>query len=292
MIIRIVALLVLTATFAVSARSAEPLDIKETLEGVWIEGRVPDKGDCVATKYDGETQLEFEFRKSGGRVMVFEPPDLFQAVQIAKVKSDGDGFTITARARDGALREVVRLRVLDRDRIETVSLVRRGDEPARPPVIIYRCGAPNRSVTGTLPMETLRLLTPETTLGAAYPLAIEGVDDRDICEGEGYVERLRAGIKQGAIQFEVLGPVRFWVSLYDVYEPRKIIFDHVRKVSQPGQGVLKLSMQEKARGAGWDAGRATYELTVIDKGSRFEIPEIGKAFIRCTPPRPGMHRWG
>lgn len=289
MMTRIAALLVLAAAFAISAQADDTRDIKETLEGIWITGRAPDKGDCVANAYDGETQLEFEFRKSGGRMMFFEPPDLFWAVQIADVTREDDQYVLIGRARDGALMATQRLRVLDRDRIEIASAAEQkaGDQPSS--TIAYRCGAPNRSVNESVPKEVLRLLTPEVTLSASFPLAIDGVDDRDVCEGKGYVERLRASVQQGGIQFEVLGPVRFWVFLHDVYKPRKIVFDHVRKVTQMGPGVLKLNMQERARRG--EAGGATYDLTIIDKGTRFEIPEIEKTFIRCNPPHPGMHRW-
>lgn len=141
----------------------------------------------------------------------------------------------------------------------------------------------------------MRLLTPEINFSASFPLVIDGVDNRDVCEGKGYVERLRAGVEQGGIQFEVLWPVHYWVVLYDIYKPRKIFFDHVRKVKQVGPGTLRLDMQENTRGAGWDvkgAAGATYEITIIDKGTRFEIPEIGRTFIRCAPPRPGHHRLG
>lgn len=292
MIGRVLTLTVLVATLAASAAADEVADFKRTLEGIWIVGRVPDKGDCIANEYDGETQLEFEFRKSGGRVMVFEPPDLFQATQITKVERDGDGYGVTVRLRDGSLVRAVRLRLLDRDRLEQTLLVPQKDGGARPPEIAYRCGVPNRSVNEAVPMEVLRLLTPETTLSAGFPRAVDGVEDRDVCDGKNYEERLRAGVEQGVIQFEVLGPARFWVFLSGIYGPRKIVFDHVRKVEQTGLGVLKLKMQERARGKGWDAGGATYELTIVDKGARFEIPEIGRTFIRCNPPARGMHRWG
>jgi hypothetical protein len=289
MFARLIALLLLTATLTAPISAAEAPDIRETLEGIWIEGRAPDKGDCLTARYDGETQLEFEFRKSGGRVMVFEPPDLFQALQIARIDRDGDGYTLIARTRDGVEEPLVRLRVLDHARIETRSPPDTGGPQV--PVIAYRCGAPNRAVNESVPMDVLRLLTPEITLSASFPLAIAGVDDRDVCEGKGYAERLRAGVEQGGIQFELLGPVHYWVMMDGIYRPRKIVFDHVRKVTQAGPGVLKLAMQERARGPGWDAGGAAYELTIIDKGTRFEIPEIGKTFIRCNPPQPGAHRW-
>lgn len=284
----VVFLLFMVATTA-SARAGEVRDIKTALEGIWLEGRAPDKGDCIANYYS-ETQLEFEFQKSGGRVTVFEPPDLFQAMQLANVEREGDGYVVTARLRDGTLVRAVRLRVLDLDRIETTSLAPQKDGTRRAPVVIYRCGAPNRSVNAAVPMETLRLLTPETTGSVGYPLAIDGVADRELCEGK-YLDRLPEGARQGGIQFEVLGPARFWVIMHGLYEPRKIVFDHVLKVRVVGPGVLKLDMEEHMRGAGWKAGGATYELTIFDKGDRFEIPEIGKTFLRCDPSLRGMHRW-
>jgi hypothetical protein len=283
------ALLVLIAATSGASAAEDVHDIKATLEGIWLQGRAPDKGDCVTVGYH-ENQLEFEFEKSGGRVMIFEPPDLFQAHQIADIERDGDGYVATLRLRDGRLVRAVLLRILDRNRIEQTSLAPQKDGAARRPEIIYRCGPPNRSVNADVPMDMLRLLTPETTGSAGFPLTIDGVADREICEGK-YLDRLPADVAQGGIQFEVLGPARFWVVMYGLYKPRKIVFDHVLKVRVAGPGVLKLDMEEHMRGAGWKAGGATYELTILDKGDRFEIPEIGKTFLRCEPSLRGMHRW-
>jgi hypothetical protein len=282
-------LILLIITASTAAAAADARDIKSTLEGIWLQGRAPDKGDCIAAGYH-ETQLEFEFEKSGGRVTIFEPPDLFQAHQIADVERDGAGYVVTLRLRNGTLVRAVRLRVLDHNRMEQISLAPQRDGAVRSPEIIHRCGSPNRSVNATVSMDVLRLLTPEITGSAGFPLTIEGVADSEICEGR-YLENLPAGVAQGVIQFEVLGPARFWVMLHGLYKPRKIVFDHVLRVRVAGPGILKLDMQQQMRGAGWNAGGATYELTILNKGDRFEIPEIGQTFLRCDSRLRGMHRW-
>ena len=60
---------------------------------------------------------------------------------------------------------------------------------------------------------------------------------------------------------------------------------------------LKLRMQEHIEaGNGWDVPKSRgkmYDLTVIERGMRFEIPELSVSFVRCDPISPvgaGMHR--
>ena len=64
------------------------------LEGIWLVGKEPDKGACLTNWYDGKTQIEFEFRKSGGRFLIFEPPDLFTAITITGVEKTGNDLVL------------------------------------------------------------------------------------------------------------------------------------------------------------------------------------------------------
>src|SRR5262245_19917464 len=70
------------------------------LEGIWILDVVPDGGPCVSHWYT-ETQLEFEFRKTGGRLLIYEPYDLFTAIAIPEMSLEGDAISISALTRDG-----------------------------------------------------------------------------------------------------------------------------------------------------------------------------------------------
>ena len=79
----------------------------------------------------------------------------------------------------------------------------------------------------------------------------------------------------------------------------RVEFDYIRRITQVDDHSLKLVLQEHSHtGKGWDppgASGRTYEWTVIDRGERVEIPEIGVTFVRCRrddPLGPGAHRWG
>jgi hypothetical protein len=277
--------------WSMPATARTPAEARAYLEGIWLSKRVPDKGDCIAHWYDGETQIEFEFRVSGGRMLVFEPYDLFTAIQIPVVGTSGDEISVTAQSRDGALTQVFRIRPQGSDRMEVGML--QNDGGAAKTEVAYRCGAPNHTVNRGVPMETLRALTPEITGSAALPEAIEGVSDDDICQGRDVGPH---GMRQDrGLQFELLGPVHYWIfGSVGSSDRRWIEFDHVRAISQTAPGVLKLEMQEHPGSRdGWDTGiaRPTYSLTILIKDKRIEIPELATSLIRCTPPLPGMHRW-
>src|ERR1700743_695841 len=59
------------------------------LEGIWLIDAQPDKGDCLSHGYQ-QTQIKFEFRKSGGRALVFEPTDLFTPIKISGAEKMGE----------------------------------------------------------------------------------------------------------------------------------------------------------------------------------------------------------
>ena len=266
------------------------------LEGVWLLGKPANKGECRANWYGGATQIEFEFRKSAGRVLFFEPYDLFTAVQIADLALSGDALILRAVRRDNRRVNYMRIHLLDADRIELVIDNADGSAPARVETA-YRCGPRDSSVNETVAMEDLSLLTPVLSGGATFPQTVDGVPDNDICTGKGDVERLRKRIDQASIQFELLGSVHFWAFGIQYGAAKHVQeFDHVRSVRRVAPDTLKLVLQKPANyRQGWDAPgpeMPTYELTVIVKGSRFEIPELSATFIRCDPPAPGMHRWG
>jgi len=232
--------------------------------------------------------------------MFFEHYDLFTPIQLTDIAMSDGALRIRALGRDGKVRPYMRIRALDADRIELTHDV---DAAAAGPAkssIAHRCSPPNWSVTESLDKSDLDLLTPAMSISATFPQTIEGVTDADICNGTGYVERLQAGHSQGSIQFEVLGPVHFWVMGIQ-YEGKRTThveeLDVVQAVRRTGPDTLKLSVL-RDHGSfmdGWNRGgdhAETYDLTVIEKDTRFEIPELGATFIRCDPPVAGAHRWG
>jgi hypothetical protein len=283
-----VALLALAAPPAVAERP-DP-GIADYLEGDWLVGEKPDKGTCIAHWYKG-TEIEFEFRKSGGRVLQFEHYDLFTAIDIPEIDRDGDVLIVQGRSRDGKILPLYHLRMLPPDRVEF--LPKDGDK-----VTAYRCGSPDRTVTGSLPIGELSALTPPVTGSLALAEAIPGVSDADLCQGNVPADRRPKSPRW--LQFELLGPVHYWVIGSGFGPAHKLEFDFVRRVDRFAAGSehgLKLRMQEHVGGDGWDVPEPrgkTYDLTVIERGSHFEIPELSATFVRCDLAAPtglGMHRW-
>jgi hypothetical protein len=265
------------------------------LEGIWLIGKEPDKGPCISNRYH-ENQIEFEFRKTGGRALIFEPADLFTAISISGIEKTGDIWTVQARVRNGGLRDFLRIRWLASDRFEMLpaseAAATRAVAMNQSPQIAYKCGAPDLSVNADLSFERLASITPPISGGGAFVAAIPGASDEDLCQGRAPKPELRLGHKW--IQFELFGPVHYWVFGWGVGR----VFDFVRSVEDKGNGVLVLHMQENLfKGDGWDveASRGkSYQLTLIDHGGRIEIPELSATLVRCKATDPvsgGMRRW-
>jgi hypothetical protein len=286
----IVAVLVASCVTALPVAADLDQTSKDYLEGIWLIGKQPDKGMCIAHEY-GEEQWEFEFRKTGGRLLIFEPYDLFTAVSVPQIERTGDLLSIQGQTRDGKLIPLNPIRLLPPDRIELLPKAEDGSSAATSPkaVIAYRCGAADFAVNSSVTMEALAVLTPSLSGSQGFPEVEPGVSDEDLCQGRG---------KGRWLQFELLGPVHYWVFGRGPWPEHRLEFDFVRSVRQLDPHALKLGMQERlAKGEGWDAAESrgkNYELTVIDHGARIEIPELSATFARCKPDDPGgvgMHRW-
>ncbi len=276
----------------IGQRPAPDADTIRYLEGIWQERDDPGGVSCRA--YSGyQTQYEFEFARSGGRLLIFEPPDLFTPVQIAGISRDGDTLTVQGRARDGSSKDLMRLKILDDRHFQTVPAP--GRFPQERPQIATRCDDPDRAVTAGVSAAQLAAIAPPVSGGWGYPEAVDGVPDGDVCQGKGLSDTQRHN--RASIQFELYGPVHYWIIAWNIrHGQRMLVYDYVRSVTAAGEHVLKLQMQgHLEKGHGWDVPESrgeTYEITVIDHGDRIEIPEFHKTFIRCDATNSlGMHRW-
>jgi hypothetical protein len=253
------------------------------LEGIWLTGEEPDKGPCISNKY-WSRQIEFEFSKTGGRALVFNPPDLISAISISGIEKTGDVWTVQAQARDGGLGDYLRIRWLASDRFEMLPASEAEAEAApaavaasnKPPKIAYKCGAADLSVNAGVSFERLASMTPPISGSGVFAAAIPGVPDEVLCQGRPEAKWLG---------FELFGPVHYWVFGTAFLHDHQLWFDYVRSVEDKGDGVLVLHMQENLhKGDGWDveASRGkSYQLTLIDRGGRIEIPELSASFVRC-----------
>jgi hypothetical protein len=252
------------------------------LEGIWLTGEEPDKGPCISNKY-WSRQIEFEFRKTGGRALVFNPPDLISATSISGIEKTSDIWTVQGRVRNGGLRDFLRIRWLAPDRFEMLPSSEAAAAAAsnKPPEIAYKCGAPDLSVNAGVSFERLASITPPTSGSGAFAAVIPGMPDEDLCQEHTPKQRPEAKW----LGFELFGPVHYWVFGRAFLHDHQLWFDYVRSVEDKGDGVLALHMQENLhKGDGWDveASRGkSYQLTLIDRGGRIEIPELSASFVRC-----------
>ncbi len=271
---------------ATARRFAPPdADTVRLLEGIWLVGKKPDKGTCASHWYM-ETQIEFEFRKTRGRALIFNPYDQFTAISISGIEKSGDVLSIQGQARDGGLAPFMNVRALGPDRIELTHPS--NDGPAHPSEIAYRCGDPDFSVNGSVSPKGLASISQVLSGGWSSPVAVPGASDSDICQGRVREPADAKGwTKHRSIQFELYGPVHFWIMAWDFWPEHKIAFDFIRSIRQIDEHTFKLAMQEHLeKGDGWDVPESrgkTYELTIMDKGTRFEIPELSATFVRCKP---------
>jgi hypothetical protein len=262
-----------------TARHLAPPDAKTMaqLEGVWLMGRKPDKGACLSNWYL-ETQIEFDFHKSGGRALIYEPHDLFTPVQLAGAEWKGDVLELQGRDPTGGLAPFMRMRVVSRDQMESLP----PEGKTGPAAAMYRCGNADPSVTADVSAEQLAAFFPPATGGTALIPTVPGTSDADICAR-------KVDHPKGFLQIEPYGPVHYWVM--GKFEKRAFEFDVIRTIRPAGPHSLKLDMQTRKNGGGWDTPDArgdTYTLTLVDTGGHIEIPEFNTSFVKCAP---GMHRW-
>lgn len=255
-------------------------ETSHALEGNWLIGEKPADGPCTAHWYKS-TELEFEFRKTGGRLMEYQHYDLFTPIWLSGIEKKDGVLHLQAEANDGSGPVTfMQLRIIDRDRLEI--LARDGSWQTG-----YRCGSADNGAIDAVPLERLLKLTPRTSGGNAGFVEIpDGKSVIDFCS------RQADPISTGWILLEVFGPSHRWI-LAMQHESRRLEFDYIRAIRVVDDHTLKLSMQAHiATGseAGWDvpASRGErYELTVIDHGEYLEIPQIGRRLTDCGANKPG-----
>jgi len=258
------------------------------LEGLWLIDQKPVDNACLSHGYRAD-QFEFEFEKSGGRLSIFEPPDLFTDLAISGVEQKDDSILINGRTRGGKSAPLLRLKRTGVDSFELLPEAEGGKAKAQ---TAYRCARPDRVVTQAVPATALALLTPNLSGSQGFVEIKPGEDERAVCRGGGSAVEPR-----GWLQFDVLGPVHYWLMGQSPAQGRGFDFDLIQSVRMADARTLVLSMSERAKnGEGWRASadpRKQYVLTVIDKGGRIDIPELSASFARCNADEAGslgMHR--
>jgi hypothetical protein len=277
-----------------TAPSFPPPDARTVhdLEGIWLEGKPAGDGPCVSNWYGYKTQIEFEFRTSGGLVQIFEPPDLFTILQVLGVRRDGDLLSLQGVSRDGTHKTVImQIRVFP-DHLEFQHTS--AQQPGQTNEIAYRCGTANPTVNDSVSAQELAEFTPPVSGGWTLLAEQPGIANKDTCRGN----IPKSAVSNAySLQLELYGPVHYWVFGYGFPTHRNLVFDYVRGMHAQGDHVLRLDLQKHLeKGAGWDVPDSRgdlYQLTLIDEGDHIRIPELAMNFAKCTTEDKGsvgMHR--
>jgi hypothetical protein len=285
---QIIAVLVI-AMIAPPAFAAVDLDqkTKDYLEGDWLIDKVPDKGPCVSADYS-RYQYEFEFRKSGGRVQLYEPYDLFTALSITDASRDRDDVTMTWAIRElrgeGWLVKLSSvLRILSPDRME-LRLTSANDGPAKSspqlPEILYRCAVPDHTVNDSVNLDQLSVLTSPDPEKVLFEEAHAGLTDEQNCS------RARNMPGMLGLDFEVFGPNYYYIfgSIGERAWHSKLDLEPIRSVTSVDNKTLRLEILERMPGGtGWsDAEHVRpYILNVVWDGHHIFVPEMNRTFVRC-----------
>ena len=257
---------------------------KDRLEGVWLIGRKPDQGPCAQGKY-GETQVEFEFGRTGGRVILYRPYDIFNPASILAAKRENGVVTVVLPAKVGHPDIVWKFRDYS-DRLE--ELPNSNDGPAAEAKdehsVAYRCGDPDWEVTRDVPTDQLAKLSPMQLDGDAnfvLPLFVEvdnELSDAELCSNMDWEQTH----SRRSLELEVFGPNHYY-ALGQGFKG-KFDLDAIRKISSLGESSLKLDLiRKRSTPDRWGSrvdGEA-YSITIEIDGNRIAIPELGVNMVSC-----------
>lgn len=257
----------------VAASSSSEAPAEAYLEGAWLVGERPSSGSCTTHSYSNN-QIEFEFRRSGGRIISYEPYDLFTAAAVSNVEK-GDGATeLTIVDSDRKAIGVLRLRALGPDRLGLQLLA--AETEKGPVEIAYRCDNANGAVTEYLSQSMMNVLTAPETGVALFVASNDGQNDKDVC-------RMDSSVDAHWLQFEVIGPVHYY--LFGRGFGSKFDLAAIKSIRSTSNDSFSIEFVESLPGgeAAWD--RRTHvrlhTLTAKWDGRRLDMPDLGVTFVRC-----------
>jgi len=268
-------LLVMT-TFAALADVQLDQRTKDYLEGAWLIDQQPLRGSCTSHDYVND-EYEFEFRKSGGRMILYQPFDLFTGVSFSGAERKGDVVILTVGSpppNPGPYGSI-HLRLLPPNRLEFIEDDSdRGRTGPKLVLFAYRCNRPDWSVTASLPASMQFILTAPAS---GETLFIEKRPGRGPCGAASGSDEPRW------LQFEVLGPVHYFV-MGEGFEG-KFDLERLQSVRALNARTLQIEVLERQPGGPevWDSGPRVkpYTLTGIWDGETLNILELHAVFWRC-----------
>lgn len=272
------------------AAAAVDLDRKtrDYLEGIWMIGKPPSNPVC-AEGHDTTYQLEFEFRRTGGRVLYYEPFDLFSGIPIQGASRNGNDVLLALPSLGGRTVPSLHLNTLSADQIELREIAA-GDrsEAQKPPTILYRCGAPDWRVNAGVSKELLAVLTSTEPKVVGFIEPADGASDAETCSPRPDKPNDATARPTGHhLQFEVFGPVHYYVfgMIGDHSWDSKLELAPIRAIRTIDKRTMRLEILDRRGGSGtWSGGGGLqpYTMTIVWDGRRIYIPEMGKSFVRCS----------
>ena len=269
--------------FAAATLDAETI---RYLEGVWLIGRAPPTGDCVDNSYLNY-QLEFEFERTGGRVLSYEPYDLFGAVPILAAERNGDTVALTISTVPPVNSRKVALRVLGPDRMELTMEQAPQMGPSKPleSQMLYRCGGPDKAFSRGVSTDVLRVLTNSDMPNRSFVEVEPGRSDLDACTPK---HENGIPLEPHWIWFEVFGPAHFFVmgslGRVDADVRRQLDLSPLVAIRSTGEHSLRLDGLERLEGGhGWNGGSQVkpFHYDIDWSGDHIHIAQLDASFVDC-----------
>ncbi|MCW3837385.1 hypothetical protein ACFQ1E_15535 [Sphingomonas canadensis] len=265
----------LIAALQVAAPTAASPSPEEFLAGNWLRVDEEPGGACGSIVARGE-QIAFEFARSGGRLLRYEPPDLFTSIAGLKATAEGAVITLTAVHRDGERLPLTQLRQIGQNEFALL------DEDGKPGNHWRRCPAAPNPIGPEVSNANLLALTPAISGGQGFVQILTGETAAMVCAGQ-VAETPFGAPRRGWLQFEILAPGHSLMLAFFV--PGLHEFERVRTVHQPSPDTLRLSLVR--------AADTTHDIDIRIADDEIEIRESGLRFARCKPGQEaglGLHR--
>ncbi len=200
-------------------------------------------------------------------------------MRVSGLTADGDIYSLALQPRDESKSpSVLRIKVVDRTHM--IFLPPMGDASGKT-TNIYRCEEMPTTVNRTVSPKALGRITPIVSGSGVLIQILPGWNESDMCDDANL---------QGseALQFEIYGPVHFWI-FGKLQNPHRVFeFDAIRSIVSVGKNTISMRLHS------WHPEhrptRGDYTLILIEHGSRIEIPELSASFVQCQN-ELGMHRW-
>lgn len=261
----------LAAAFASTACQGadSSADLRQFLEGRWVFSERPMAEACAAPNFE-DSQFQFEWRRSGGRLLFYEPPDLYAPVMVERIMAEEGGFRLELLAVRGEKLPDMHF-AIEGDR----RLRRLASGPDRKDIEGVRCDDADLSVTAGVPTEVLERILPLKSGISGLIEIPPTLKAEDVCTPS-FADRLN---DTGWLQIEVYGPVSYLILGLLKGPDRAFEFDVIERIRPDGEGRYVLDIVGKSKGT--ENAHRRYRLTLVLHENWIEILELSARFTAC-----------